>query len=214
MKTLSNNISNDLRSHLKSNKSVNLAVSGGTSPSALYDYLCDEDLDWSRVIVFLSDERYLPENNARSNALLIKDHLIQKKASVAKFINFYDKNLSEEEFVNKNEPQMSKLLPINVSILGMGEDMHTASLFPDSNELTDALKSDKTLHVVRPKSQPEARISLSGKALSSAKKTYVLILGEDKLNAYKMACSENSVKKAPIRVVFGSNTQVFWSNKV
>jgi 6-phosphogluconolactonase/glucosamine-6-phosphate isomerase/deaminase len=68
--------------------------------------------------------------------------------------------------------------------------------------------------VVRPKSQPEARISLSGKALSSAKKTYVLILGEDKLNAYKMACSENSAKKAPIRVVFGSNTQVFWANKV
>jgi len=145
---------------------------------------------------------------------LILKHLIQKKASLAKVVSFYDKNLSEEEFVNKNEPQMSSLLPINVSILGMGEDMHTASLFPDSNELTDALESDKTLHVVRPKSQPEARISLSGKALSSAKKTYVLILGEDKLNAYKMACSENSVKKAPIRVVFGSNTQVFWSNKV
>ena len=66
------------------------------------------------------------------------------------------------------------------------------------------LNPDKTLHVVRPKSQPEARISLSGKALSSAKKTYILILGEDKLNAYdKWHVLESSEKKAPIRVVFG-----------
>ena len=214
MKTLSSHVSNDLREALKINKMVSLSVPGGTTPSPFFDCLCNEDLEWQRVNILLSDERYLPENNIRSNTGLILKHLIQKKASLAKVVSFYDKTLSEEEFVNKNEPQMSALLPINVSILGMGEDMHTASLFPDSNELNDALKSDKTLHVVRPKSQPEARISLSGKALSSAKKTYVLILGEDKLNAYKMACSENSVKKAPIRVVFGSNTQVFWSNKV
>jgi 6-phosphogluconolactonase len=162
----------------------------------------------------LSDERYLPEDNIRSNARLIAKHLIQKKASVARMIGFYNKNLSEEEFVIKYESQMSTLLPINVSILGMGEDMHTASLFPDSDELLDALKSDNTLHVVRPKSQPEARISLSGKALASAHKTYILILGENKLNAYKKACSEKTEINAPIRVVFGSNTSVFWADKI
>lgn len=109
---------------------------------------------------------------------------------------------------------MNALLPINVSIVGMGEDMHTASLFPDSNELADALRSDKTLHVVRPNSQPEARISLSGKALASAFKTYVLILGEAKLKAYIKACTEKSAINAPIKVVFGNNTQVFWANKI
>ena len=138
----------------------------------------------SMVNILLSDERYLSESNSRSNTGLIKKHLIQKKASKAKFISFYNENMTENEFVNENEFFMHDLLPINVSILGMGEDMHTASLFPDSNELNDALKSNKSLHVVRPRSQPEARISLSGKALASADKTYILILGQEKLKAY------------------------------
>ena len=214
MKTLSSYVSNDLRESLKNNKVVTLSVPGGTTPAPFFDYLCNEDLEWQRVNVLLSDERYLPEDNIRSNARLIAKHLIQKKASVARMVSFYNKNLSEEEFVIKYESQMSTLLPISVSILGMGEDMHTASLFPDSDELLDALKSDNTLHVVRPKSQPEARISLSGKALASAQKTYILILGENKLNAYKKAFSEKTVINAPIRVVFGSNTSVFWADKI
>jgi len=182
MKTLSSYVSNDLRESLKNNKVVTLSVPGGTTPAPFFDYLCNEDLEWQRVNVLLSDERYLPEDNIRSNARLIAKHLIQKKASVARMVSFYNKNLSEEEFVIKYESQMSTLLPISVSILGMGEDMHTASLFPDSDELLD--------------------------------KTYILILGENKLNAYKKACSEKTEINAPIRVVFGSNTSVFWADKI
>lgn len=214
MKSLSNQVANDLKDAISKNKIVTLSVPGGTTPAPLFDYLCEEDLDWTMITIFLSDERYLPENNSRSNAGLIKKHLIQKNASKARFISFYNKNMTENEFINKNEFLMHDLLPINVSILGMGEDMHTASLFPDSNELDDALKSNKTLHVVRPKSQPEARISLSGKALASADKTYILILGQQKLKAYDKACLEKSEINAPIRVAFGDNTKIYWADKI
>ena len=90
MKTLSSNISNDLRIHLKNNKSVNLAVSGGTSPSALYDCLCEEDIDWSRVTIFLSDET-VRENIAygEESSLIdeIKVNNCIKLANLQKFIN-------------------------------------------------------------------------------------------------------------------------------
>ena len=214
MKSLSNQVANDLKDAINKNKIVTLSVPGGTTPAPFFDYLCEEDLDWSMVNILLSDERYLSESNSRSNTGLIKKHLIQKKASKAKFISFYNENMTENEFVNENGFFMHDLLPINVSILGMGEDMHTASLFPDSNELNDALKSNKSLHVVRPRSQPEARISLSGKALASADKTYILILGQEKLKAYDKACLEKSENNAPIRVAFGDNTKVYWADKI
>ena len=65
MKTLSSHVSNDLREALKINKMVSLSVPGGTTPSPFFDCLCNEDLEWQRVNILLSDERYLPENNIR-----------------------------------------------------------------------------------------------------------------------------------------------------
>lgn len=80
MKALSTQVSNDLEESLKANKVVTLSVPGGTTPAPFFDYLCNEDIEWQRVNILLSDERYLPEDNKRSNAGLISKHLIQKKS--------------------------------------------------------------------------------------------------------------------------------------
>lgn len=213
MAALASAVADDLRHALATQEFASLSIPGGTTPAPFFDLLCKQDLDWSRVRVLLSDERYVPEDSPRSNTSLVKRHLMQDKAAAAHMVAFYDANLSEDDFVAQSGASMMEYLPIDVSVLGMGADMHTASLFPDSAELADALDSDMPLHVVRPASQPEARITLSGPVLAKAGKTYILIVGTDKRVAFEQAGGESSALVAPIRTVFGPRTRVFWADK-
>ncbi|MEZ8006155.1 MAG: 6-phosphogluconolactonase [Amylibacter sp.] len=212
MHGLSISVAKELRDSLKNKNFVSLSVPGGTTPAPFFDLLCKESLDWSRVRILLSDERYVPETNNRSNTTLVKRHLMQSNAAKAQLIRFYSPDQTEDEFVRQSIAYMNTFMPIDVSVLGMGLDMHTASLFPDSAELADALSTSDSLYVVRPASQPEARITLSGRVLAQAVKTYILIIGQEKLAAYNLAMSKTSAMLAPIRTVFGNQTKVFWAD--
>jgi|TARA_B110000238_G_scaffold14469_1_gene14132 6-phosphogluconolactonase len=212
MHGLSISVAKELRDSLKNKNFVSLSVPGGTTPAPFFDLLCKESLDWSRVRILLSDERYVPETNNRSNTTLVKRHLMQNNAAKAQLIRFYSPDQTEDEFVRQSIAYMNTFMPIDVSVLGMGLDMHTASLFPDSAELADALSTSDSLYVVRPASQPEARITLSGRVLAQAVKTYILIIGQEKLAAYNLAMSKTSAMLAPIRTVFGNQTKVFWAD--
>ena len=212
MHGLSISVAKELRVSLKNKNFVSLSVPGGTTPAPFFDLLCKESLDWSRVRILLSDERYVPETNNRSNTTLVKRHLMQSNAAKAQLIRFYSPDQTEDEFVRQSVAYMNTFMPIDVSVLGMGLDMHTASLFPDSAELADALSTSDSLYVVRPASQPEARITLSGRVLAQAVKTYILIIGQEKLAAYNLAMSKTSAMLAPIRTVFGNQTKVFWAD--
>ena len=212
MHGLSISVAKELRDSLKNKNFVSLSVPGGTTPAPFFDLLCKESLDWSRVRILLSDERYVPETNNRSNTTLVKRHLMQSNAAKAQLIRFYSPDQTEDEFVRQSVAYMNTFMPIDVSVLGMGLDMHTASLFPDSAELADALSTSDSLYVVRPASQPEARITLSGRVLAQAVKTYILIIGQKKLAAYNLAMSKTSAMLAPIRTVFGNQTKVFWAD--
>ena len=212
MHGLSISVAKELRDSLKNKNFVSLSVPGGTTPAPFFDLLCKESLDWSRVRILLSDERYVPETNNRSNTTLVKRHLMQSNAAKAQLIRFYSPDQTEDEFVRQSVAYINTFMPIDVSVLGMGLDMHTASLFPDSAELADALSTSDSLYVVRPASQPEARITLSGRVLAQAVKTYILIIGQEKLAAYNLAMSKTSAMLAPIRTVFGNQTKVFWAD--
>ena len=128
-------------------------------------------------------------------------------------VPFYAEGVDVDEFAAQYMQPIDDCLPIDVCVLGMGADMHTASLFPDSAELRDALDSKRPLHVVRPASQPEARLTLTGTALASAAKTYVLIVGADKKAEFARAQGETSTMIAPIRSVFGDRTSIYWADK-
>tara|TARA_B110000261_G_scaffold22693_1_gene23876 strand:- start:33234 stop:33920 length:687 start_codon:yes stop_codon:yes gene_type:complete len=212
MHGLSISVAKELRDSLKNKNFVSLSVPGGTTPAPFFDLLCKESLDWSRVRILLSDERYVPETNNRSNTTLVKRHLMQSNAAKAQLIRFYSPDQTHPQFVRQSIAYMNTFMPIDVSVLGMGLDMHTASLFPDSAELADALSTSDSLYVVRPASQPEARITLSGRVLAQAVKTYILIIGQEKLAAYNLAMSKTSAMLAPIRTVFGNQTKVFWAD--
>ncbi|GLQ34426.1 6-phosphogluconolactonase [Amylibacter marinus] len=205
-------VAKDLRAALVQKERVSIAVPGGTTPAPFFDILCHEDLAWERVDVMLTDERFVPPTHARSNTALINARLITNAASSARVVPFYQAAERPEDVFTEISAGIDAALPLDICVLGMGADMHTASLFPDSAELADALASDAPVHVVRPASQPEARLTLTGRVLSAAVHKYVLIAGPEKLQALEQAQKVRDVMVAPIRVVLADpKTQVFFA---
>lgn len=212
MAGLANAVAEDLREALSSKDRVTLAVPGGTTPAPFFDLLCQEDLDWARVSIVLTDERFVPADHERSNSSLLSRHLLQNNAAAATLIPFYLMADEPEQVLKQISDGIEAVLPLDVCILGMGADMHTASLFPDSQELNDALNSSHTVHPVRPESQPEARLTLTGRVLSQAARKYVLIAGAEKLDALNRALTETDILVAPVRIVLAdAQTDVFYA---
>ncbi len=200
----------DLRSALQQNETVSFAVPGGTTPGPVFDALSAIDLDWSRVQVLLSDERWVPESNPQSNAALIRKRLLTGHAATAKFTPYFMENTDSVVAANQLSSELSSLAPIDVLLLGMGADMHTASLFPGSDGLAEALNEDaQMLLPISIEGQEVQRFTLTGPYLKSAQATHVLITGEDKRKAITQAQSL-SPTEAPVQVVL-SNALIHWS---
>ncbi|MBO5394190.1 MAG: 6-phosphogluconolactonase, partial [Pseudomonas sp.] len=109
-----------------------LVVSGGRSPVAFFQSLIKQPVDWSKVVVSLADERWVPVEHADSNAGLLKKHLLQGPAAKARFVGLYNAAATVEKAALEADQGLAELPPIDVLILGMGDDGHTASLFPNS----------------------------------------------------------------------------------
>ena len=107
-----------------------LAVPGGTTPVAFLSALGDHALDWAAVAVTLTDERCVAADHLRSNRRLLDGTLFAGPAGAARFVALDD------------EPALSALLPLDACVLGMGEDLHIASLFPGADRLDEALSAD------------------------------------------------------------------------
>ena len=114
-------ISDKLNSSIENKGSGSLVVSGGSSPISIYEELSNIDLSWSKVFLTLVDDRLVEPDHKDSNQKLIHKHLIKNKA---KNINFYPLT---ENFLSNTEFKK----PFDVTLIGMGEDGHFASLFPD-----------------------------------------------------------------------------------
>ena len=212
MTTLADAVAVCLDRAITANGTASLAVPGGTTPGPFFDALCGKDIEWSKVAITLGDERFVPEDSDRSNTRLIKERLLQNKASDARLIRLYQPANDPTEVLDDLEAGFDGALPLTVNVLGMGADMHTASLFPDSNELSEALTSKRILSVVRPASQPEARLTLTGQVLSGAQSIFVLITGEEKRAALMRAKGIADPMIAPISLVLGlEQTEVFFA---
>ncbi|MBT8152417.1 6-phosphogluconolactonase [Epibacterium ulvae] len=200
-------IISDLITLLTAQDTVTVAVAGGTTPAPIFDILAQAELDWSRVEVMASDERWVPETHERSNAQMIRARLITGTAAAAKFVPFFAEDLTPEEGA---EALSETIKSVDLILLGMGEDMHTASLFPGTEGLDAGLAPDAPAFVVmRPASQPEARISLSARVLNAAKHKHLAIYGNGKADALAKA-QELPPKDAPIAAVL-SEMHVHWA---
>ncbi len=207
---LANALAGAINARLMPGNRCTLVVPGGTTPGPVFEALCAASLDWDRVDVFLSDERWVAEDDARSNAGLLRRTLLRNRASGARFHPFFRAGRTPEEAAPDLSEEIAPLLPIDVLLLGMGADMHTASLFPRADGLAAALAPDApaVLPIVDP-GTGEARVTLTAPVLDQAMSKHVLITGAEKRAALERAAGL-SPDKAPIRAVW-SNMTVHWA---
>lgn len=185
---LANKLAGDLRSILTHEDRVVLAVPGGTSPGPVFDVLCAADLDWDRVDVMLTDERWVPEDSDRSNTRLIRERLLVNRAANARMLPLYVPAHEPEEVLAELESLIAEELPLAVVLLGMGSDMHTASIFPGADQLDAALDHHApVLLAMRAPGAPEPRITLSARVLNEALRKHILIFGDEKREALERA---------------------------
>lgn len=167
-------------------------------------------LDWDRVTVFLNDERWVPETSPRSNGRLLRQRLLTGKAAAAGFVPLYADTAEPEDAIEALGAAVAPHLPISVLLLGMGTDMHTASLFPGADRLAEALAPDAPVLVpMRAAGAGEPRVTLSARVLRDAMAIHVVIVGAEKRAALERAV-DLPPEEAPIRAVL-DNATVHWA---
>ncbi|MBA3447670.1 MAG: 6-phosphogluconolactonase, partial [Pseudaminobacter sp.] len=189
--------------------------SGGTTPALFFQALSRKELDWDKVIMTLIDERFVPRNSPRSNAGLVAANLLQNKAAGAKFVDFSSGASSVEDAASHANEALSRLpFPLDAAILGMGTDGHTASFFPDADNL-DALldpAADALVLPVHAASGGEPRLTLTLARIVDAGFVALHIEGAEKRRVLEEALAAET--PLPVRVVLDQAqrpAQVFWA---
>jgi 6-phosphogluconolactonase len=157
-----------LKNSIDNNGRASFVVSGGSSPVKIFNDLSKSDLDWSKVSITLVDDRVVSSEHPDSNERLLKENLFINNASVAKFISLKS---DSEEVMNINRP-------FDIMLLGMGEDGHFASLFPelvDNSNYFD-LSANPEIIFTEPMGNPcHKRVSMNLSMIMKSKKIILLV---------------------------------------
>ncbi|MCC5991011.1 MAG: 6-phosphogluconolactonase [Rhodobacteraceae bacterium] len=203
-------ISSELGQTLRSEGRATLSVPGGSTPGPVFDTLSGTDLDWANIAVVLNDERWVPEDSPRSNTALLRQRLLTGNAGAATLVPLYADAPSPEDALDALAEGLHPHLPISVLLLGMGADMHTASLFPGADNLAAAMASDAPpLMAMRADAAGEPRVTLTLPVLRAALHVHVLITGAEKRAALERA-RKLSPDQAPIAALL-DQAQVHWA---
>ncbi|WP_298558138.1 6-phosphogluconolactonase [uncultured Aliiroseovarius sp.] len=211
MLDLADMLASELSQMLDHEERASLAVPGGTTPGPVFDALSAVNLDWARVDVLLTDERWVPESSPRSNTALLRSRLLVGHAAKANLVPLYADHPRPEDALPMLSRGIESITPISVVLLGMGEDMHTASLFPGADHLDEALsRYAPPLLPMRAPGADEPRVTLTAPILNGAMSKHLLILGAAKRDALNKAMSEKHVRLAPVKAVMSDMT-VHWA---
>lgn len=196
-----------------------IALSGGSSPKPVFARLAQMALAWDRVTVTQVDERWLPVTHADSNAKLIRDHLLQGPAAAARFVQMKNDAHTPQEGQPRCEAALRALpLPIDLALLGMGDDGHTASWFPHAPELVAALRPDGPLCIATaapaPPQAPYPRMTLTLAAIAAARRRVLMLQGRGKLETLRKAQQPGPVEAFPIRALLRPSSPALeiWSS--
>jgi len=192
---------------------ASLLVSGGRTPLPLFQQLSQASLDWSKVTISLADERWVGADDAASNEKLVRDNLLQAEAAAATFISMKTSHDDAADAVAELNARFADMSwPVDVLILGMGEDGHTASLFPCSEQIEQGLATEEKLLAVTPTTAPHQRMSFSLNALVQSKHIFLHLTGASKKSVLDQALAGDNPLEMPIRAVLNNaDVELFWA---
>ena len=166
--------------------SASMAVPGGTSPIKIFDELSKQKLDWSKVQITLVDDRLVDPENDHSNQKLIRNYLLKNEAQISDFIPL-NKNLHKDNNFK---------FPLDICLLGIGNDGHFASLFPNMINNTNTLdpKSKLNINEIKANGDPFLpRISMNLPLILSSKLIILIIKGKMKQEVLKAAYTNKNI---------------------
>ncbi len=208
---LANDIAGQLGDFLRREGKATFSVPGGTTPGPVFDTLSGVALDWAHVAVILNDERWVPGDSPRSNTRLLRERLLVGAAAAARLVPLYADTATPEESLDALAAGIAPHLPISVLLLGMGADMHTASLFPGADRLAEALSpAAPVLMALRSQAAGEPRITLTLPVLRGAMHVHLLITGAEKRAALERA-QGLPPEAAPVRAIL-DNATIHWAD--
>jgi 6-phosphogluconolactonase len=207
-------IADRIRQRLDLEDDAALVVSGGSTPAPTFKALSAIPLDWAKVQVLPSDERWVAADAADSNEKMIRATLMTNQAASARFVPLYRAGITAKDACGPLQTSLENLpLPLAVSLLGMGADGHFASLFPDFDGLGPALDLDGQSWCVdvQTVASPHPRMSLTLAALTHSEEILLLFFGEEKMRVFEAAKNGDpdlpvtallQQDRAPVRVVW------------
>ena len=208
---LADTVADQLKRTLQKKQRATLVVPGGSTPGPFLLALSQLSLPWERVDIMPSDERMVPEDSERSNSRQLRESLIQNRARNARLIPFHWDTARCPTALEALSETVRALLPIDVCVLGMGADMHVASLFPDGDRLKDALDpdTDEVLLPMHIQEITESRLTLTAPVLRNSRNLHLLVAGEEKEKALEAAQQCENWFEAPVRVLFDAPNPLF-----
>ncbi len=207
-----------LQAALASRPRAALVVPGGTTPGPVFDRLSQADLDWSRVDITLSDERWLPPDHVASNEHLLRERLLRNRAAAAHLVGLYSARPRPSAAVAEVERALAVMTrPFDAVLLGMGDDGHFASLFPGLAETATGLDPQGKAMAIALDApvNGQPRISLSLAALLNARHILVLFHGADKHAVFEAAQAAGPASELPIRALLRQTTtpvEIHWAS--
>lgn len=219
---VANVIRDALRAALAERERASVVVPGGSTPGPVFDRLASEelagdDVDWSRVDITLSDERWVPPTHADSNEALVRSRLLRGPATAARFLGLYrDLPRPSDAIVAVTHALQSLARPFDVVLLGVGDDGHFASLFPSRPELATALamESKDVLVALDSPALGRPRISLNLAALCDARRIMLALRGERKRAVLRQAFEPGCAESLPLRALLrqtAAPVELHWS---
>jgi 6-phosphogluconolactonase len=199
---LATDVAGALAHHVMTKGRACLAVSGGTTPKLFFETLSRIDISWRKIVITLVDERQVPESNPRSNAKLVRDNLIQNRAAGAEFVPLFE------------NPEAENVAPLDVVILGMGSDGHTASFFPGGDTLAKAIdpKTQTRIIAISAPASGEPRLTFTLPALLDATLLCLHIEGQEKRDVLNVALENGPTEAMPVRAILRSSkpATLYW----
>lgn len=206
VENLADRIIGDLETAIAEKGFATLALSGGSTPKKLFSKLSQIPFSWEKVRITLVDERWVDTNSQESNEKLVRDTLLQNYASNALFIPLKNSTASAKEGESTTQESLKKYFDtLDIVVLGMGSDGHTASFFPHAKELQRAFDSEDLCCATTATAEPKERITLTRPFLLKAKNLILHIEGEDKKNIFNTAVEKKDPLHMPIYAMMQQN---------